>query len=124
MANLLVDRNYCWDGFRNGYSVHPGQCRLRIYQPHPEQVIVLFSSLDPVNPVKDCIEPLIEKVLTEFTLDPTIASWVNHLPVYSDASGTVETEQAFIHSHHNRITGVTWQEIDREQVEGWISDYL
>ncbi|MBW4465606.1 MAG: hypothetical protein KME07_09225 [Pegethrix bostrychoides GSE-TBD4-15B] len=124
MSNRLVDRNYRWDGFGGVYSIHPSQCRLRIYQPHPEQTVVVFSSLDPLNPVKDCIEPLIEKVLAEFTLDPSITSWVNHLPVYSELRGTVEIEQAFIHSYRNRITRVTWQEVDREQVEGWISDYL
>lgn len=124
MADRLVDRNYRWGGFGGVYSIYSNQCRLRIYQPHPEQIIVVFSSLDSLNPVKACIEPLIEKVLAEFNLHPSITAWVNHLPVYSESNGTVETEQAFTHPYRNRITRVTWLEVDREQVEGWISDYL
>lgn len=67
----IVDKTYRWTGFGNGLGNWASHCRIRIFRPHPEQIVVIASDLgeDSGTSITNCAEGLATLVVRDFGLD-------------------------------------------------------
>lgn len=122
----IVDRKYIWRGFANGTGDWESFCRLRIYQPHPEQIVVVLSD-DPESEgtsIANCAEYLLPKIAREFGLDSKISAWVHHQPQHSEAAGDVETSQVSLSISNSGSVQPLWSFVKKAKVENWICSKL
>ncbi len=81
MANT-VDQTYVWRGCGDRFGEWEFCCRLRIFDVHPELLIVIVSNLrcDNGTTITNCAEQLATNVVKDFNLDPRSLTWIEHLP--------------------------------------------
>ncbi len=122
----LIDQEYVWHGFANGMGSWESSCRLRIFHPHPEQIVVVLSD-DPKSEgtlIANCAEHLLPKIAREFGLDPKISVWVHHQPQHSEAAGDVETSQVSLSISNSGSIRPLWSFVEKAAVESWICSRL
>jgi hypothetical protein len=81
MANTVV-QTYVWKGCGDRFGEWEFCCRLRIFDVHPELLIVIVSNLrcDNGTTITNCAEQLATNVVKDFNLDPRSLTWIEHLP--------------------------------------------
>jgi hypothetical protein len=119
---VLIDQTYHWQGFGNGVGTWLSQCRIRVFQPHPEHTVVIASDLggDNGTSITNCADHLASLVVQEFQLDPAALTWIEHLPdssaafslVEFDWLGTIASFPRWSHLHPEQVealVGQTWE---------------
>jgi hypothetical protein len=122
----IIDQIYNWQGFANGVGNWESSCRLRIFQPHPEQVVVVLTDdLDSEGTsITNCVEYLLPKLAKEFNVKPEIAIWVHYQPQNSEAAREVETSQVRLSIDSGGSIRPLWSFVEKAKVESWICSSL
>lgn len=79
---LTTDRTDYWRGFGDGFGNWESHCRLRIFRPHPEAIVVVVSDQggDTGTSITNCASQLATRVVKEFELDLARLTWIEHIP--------------------------------------------
>jgi hypothetical protein len=73
-----IDQIYAWRLSDPLFGAGNLQCRLRIFQLHPEIQTVILSEMNLIMQwlLPSLIEPLVDQVVQEFQLEPTHLVWL------------------------------------------------
>lgn len=117
----LIDQNYTWKGFGNGFGKWDSCCRIRIFHPHPEQVVVLASDLgiDAGTSITNCADGLATLVVGDFDLDPVLVLWVEHYPYLRQVDPPAEFSRVQFDWIGCQATYPRWAPISRQEAEAF-----
>lgn len=115
----LIDETYTWTGFGNGLGKWDSRCRIRIFRPHPEQIIVIASDLgeDSGTSITNCAEGLATLVVRDFSLDPTLLLWIEHYPCNRQEDPQVEFSRVLFSWNSSEATKARWSPMSQQEAE-------
>lgn len=111
----LVDETYTWTGFGKWDS----RCRIRIFHPHPEQIVVIASDLggDNGTSITNCAEGLATLVVRDFALDPVLLLWIEHYPYNRQEDPHAEFSRVQFAWNGSKATNARWSPISQQEAE-------
>lgn len=120
----LVDQDYIWKGFGNGLGNWDSRCRIRIFQPHPEQQVVIASDLgiDASTSITSCADGLATLVVEDFDLDPVLVLWIEHYPYLRQIDPPAEFSRVEFEWNGRQAAFARWAPISQQEAEalcGW-----
>lgn len=126
MSKPTVDQIYYWKGFGDGLGQWESYCRLRIWQPHPEQTIVMLSDegLDSGTSITNCVEYIAPKIAAEFELDPQTTDWIEHYPGYRQERSGVEFSRVHLQWREQTVVQVHWSPLSQQETECLVAQPL
>lgn len=115
----MVDETYTWRGFGNGFGKWDSRCRIRVFRPHPEQIVVIASDLgeDSGTSITNCAEGLANLVVRDFALDPDLLLWIEHYPYYRQEDPKAEFSRVQFAWSGCQATKARWSPISRQEAE-------
>lgn len=121
MGKPTVDERYCWKGFGDGLGQWNSYCRLRIWQPHPEQAIVMLSDegVDSGTSITNCVEYIAPQIVAAFELDPHITDWIEHYPKYRQDRQGVEFSRVHLSWCGRTVASVHWSPLTQKRSKDW-----
>jgi len=116
---LAVDEIYTWTGFGNGFCNWDSRCRIRIFRPHPEQIVVIASDLgqDSGTSITNCADHLATLVVRDFALDPTLLLWIEHYPCNRQEDPQVEFSRVHFSWSGRKATKARWSPMSQQEAE-------
>jgi len=116
---LAVDQVYTWTGFANGFGKWDSRCRIRIFRPHPEQIVVIASDLgeDSGTSITNCAEGLATLVVKDFALDPALVLWIEHYPYNRQEDPQTEFSRVQFAWNGGKATKARWSPMSQQEAE-------
>lgn len=116
---LAVDEIYTWTGFGNGFGKWDSRCRIRIFRPHPEQIVVIASDLgeDSGTSITNCADSLATLIVRDFCLDPDLLLWIEHYPRNREKYPQAEFSRVHITWNGRKATQVRWSPMSQQEAE-------
>lgn len=118
---VLVDQTFTWKGFGNGFGKWDSCCRIRIFQPHPEQQVVVVSDLgsNTGTSVTNCADGLATLVVGDFDLDPVLVLWIEHYPDLRWVDSSAEFSRVVFDWNGCQATYPRWSSLTRQEAEAF-----
>ncbi len=125
-----IDTTYYWKG-KEGLGSWDSRCRLRIFSPHPEQIVVLLSQQEfySETTIEESIDDIAPAVVEKFGLNVDLLTWIVEYSHWQRNNGyrfsLVELFWNWKRSkeqHH--ITEALWSPLKKQEAEALVGQPL
>ncbi len=117
MSTIKMDQGYSWRGLGDGSGRTPSSCRVRVFQPHPEQTVVVLSDMGIGASITNSIEYILLPIAQKFGVDAVTTLWIEHYPCHRASDPDVEFSRIHPTIRVGNRVAVTWSPLSRNQAE-------
>lgn len=117
----IIDQIYHYQMPSKSFGIWHLQCRLRIFQPHPDVQTVMITDMGFELGwfIPYLVETLVEQVVDEFQLDPSKLVWIEHYTPASRKPTCADFSQVIFEWQNGKAKNPNWVTISLETVQSF-----